>query len=105
MAAAFEDLPCLDDKDLVGAADGRQPVGDNERRAAFSQIVQSFLDQRFRFAVKARGRLVENEDPRVSEQCSRDSDALTLAAGKLYAAFADDRVIAIWEFLDEFIRV
>jgi hypothetical protein len=33
---AFGDLAFVKNDDLVGAADGRQPVGDDERRPAFN---------------------------------------------------------------------
>ncbi len=66
MRAALDDAAAFDHQDLIGAADGREPVGDDERRAALHQVREALLDQRFGFGVEAGRRLVENEDARDS---------------------------------------
>ena len=94
---ALDDLAVLEHEDLVGAADRRQPVRDDERRAALAQAPQAVLDHRLALAVEARRGLVEDEDARVGEDGPRDRDALALAAGELDAALADHRVVALLE--------
>src|SRR5262249_60874978 len=105
MRAALDDLAVLEHQDLVGAADGREPVGDDEGGAAGAQRLQAILNHRFALAVEARGRLVENQDPRVGENRARDRDALPLPARQPDAALADDRVVAPLEALDELVAV
>ena len=78
----------LHDEDLVGAADRREAVGDDDRRAAAQQPVERVLDQDLGRPVDVRGRLVEDQDARVGEQRARDRDQLTLAGGQAGAALA-----------------
>ena len=52
-------------------------------------------------AVERGCRLVEQKQRRVLEERPRDGDALTLAAGKPHAAFADQRAHAVRQILDE----
>ena len=78
----------LHDEDLVGAADRREPVGDDDRRAAAQQPVERLLDQDLRRPVDVRGRLVEDQDARIGEQGARDRDQLALAGREPRAALA-----------------
>src|SRR5437899_4620636 len=48
LRAALNDAAVLDDEDLVGAADRRQAVRDDDRRAAVEQAVERPLDQDLR---------------------------------------------------------
>ena len=63
-------------------------MGDDDRRPAFEQPVERLLDQHLGRAVDVRGRLVEDEDPRVGEQRPRDRDQLALAGRQARAALA-----------------
>ena len=56
------------------------------------QRVERLLDQDLAGAVDVRGRLVEDQDPRVGEQRARDRDQLPLAGREARAALADDVV-------------
>src|SRR5439155_5527276 len=64
VSATLDDLAVLEDQDLIGGSDRRQAVRDDEGGAAAAQRVQAVLDERLALAVEARGRLVEDEDPR-----------------------------------------
>ena len=44
------------------------------------------------------------ENSRVGNQRARDRDALALAAGERGTAFADDRVVALGQLKNEFMR-
>src|SRR5207245_4382434 len=89
--AALDDLSLLEHENLIGAANGRQPVRDDERRPALPQRSQSVLDERYALAVETRGGLVEDEDARVRQNRARDRHALPLATRQLHPALADDR--------------
>ena len=78
----------LDHEDLVRAANGRKPVGDDDRRPSVQQPVERALDQDLGGAVDVRRRLVEDQDARVGEQCARDRDQLALAGRQARAALA-----------------
>src|SRR6185295_5822706 len=93
VGAALDDLSSFEDEDLVGAADGREAVGDDERSAAAAEGAEAVLDLGFALAVEARRRLVEDQDGRVGQDRAGDGDALALAAGELDAALADDAFV------------
>jgi hypothetical protein len=88
LGAALHDLTALDDDDLVRAADGREAVGDDDRRAAAQQPIERALDQYLGRPVDVRGRLIEDQDPRIGEEGTRDRDQLPLACREAGAALA-----------------
>jgi hypothetical protein len=53
------------------------------------------------FGVERGGRLVEDDDRCVLQDRPGDADALALAAGKLGAPVADQRVVAVGQVVDE----
>ena len=78
-------------------------MGDGERRPVGRQLVETALDQHLRLGVDIACRLVEDEDRGVFEDRPRDGDPLALAAGEFDAAFADHRLVAVGEVLDEIV--
>ena len=82
MGPAFDDASVIEHEDEVGVGDGRQPVRDDEHRAAGEQPIHGFLDQTLGFGVERGSRFVENQNWRIDEQRARDRDALPLAAGE-----------------------
>jgi len=98
--AHLDNPPVVEDDDLIGIADGREPVGDCDRRAALGEALERGLDRSLGLRVERRRRLVEDEDGRVAENRARDCDALLLAAGEAVAALADDGVVAVGELHD-----
>ena len=55
----------------------------------------------FDLGVDGTGGVVEEEDPRVAEQCPGEGDPLALAAGQRESPLADHRVVAVGSALDE----
>ena len=101
----LDDLPVLEHEDLVGAADGREPVRDHERRASRPQRPERLPDLAFALGVETRRRLVEDQHLRVGEDRTRDRHALPLPAREFHTALADDRVVAVGEPHDELLAV
>ena len=54
--------PRVDDDDARGALNGRQAVGDDDRRAPGHQLADAALDHPLGLRVDAGGRLVEDQD-------------------------------------------
>src|SRR5439155_1316885 len=100
----LDDLSMLEDDDQVRVADGRETVRDDERGASGEQQAKGLLDLPFRADVDRRGRLVEDEDPRVREQRARKRDELALAEGQASAALLQLRLVAALEPEDELVR-
>ena len=88
MPAALDDAAAIEDADFVGLRHRRQPMGDDDRRAALAQGAQSLLDRLLGLRIERRGCFVEQNDRRVLEEGAGDRDALSLAAGKLQAVLA-----------------
>src|SRR4051812_5409656 len=76
--AALDDPALLKDEDAVGVADGAQPVRDDEARPPHHQPAQGLLHEPFALTVERAGRLVEDEDLRVLQDCAGDAHALPL---------------------------
>src|ERR1043166_107777 len=99
--AALDDPPRLENKNPGGVTDGGKPMRDHERRAALHHFVERELNQALGRGVERAGRLVENEDRRIFEQCARDREALALAARKRAAALANRGAEALGMGFDE----
>ena len=62
MRAVVDDMPAIEDQDLVGIADGRQPVGDNQRGAALHEMLERGLHQALALSVERAGGFVQQQD-------------------------------------------
>ena len=60
MVAVLDDSAVLQHKEKIGMANCRQPMGNHEGGAAVHQSLKCIENDRFRFRVDRRGRLVEN---------------------------------------------
>ena len=67
------------------------------------RLAQAVADLRLGRRVDRGGRVVEDQDPRVDDERTRDRDALPLAARERDPALADDRVVAVGQRLDELV--
>ena len=95
VGAALDDLAVVQDEDLVGVADGGEPVRDGDRGASCRHGVDGFLDGLLGLRVEGARGLVEDEDGRVAQDGAGDREALLLAAGEPVAALADHGVVAV----------
>src|SRR5690349_10221190 len=84
--AVFADAAAVEHKNLVGVADGGEPVRDHERRPAGQSVGQSGLYGGLRLGVEVSGGLVEDDDRRRLEEQTSDGKALTFTAGEPVAA-------------------
>src|SRR5438046_439778 len=65
VAADLDDLALVQDHDLVRGSNCRQPVRDDEGRAAAHEIVESLLDEPLRLRIERGGRLIEYQNRRI----------------------------------------
>ena len=70
MIALFHDVSVVHDENQVGVADCGQPVGDDKAGAVLHQLIHGLLDVQFGLGVDGTGRLVENQNLRVSKNLS-----------------------------------
>src|SRR5580704_6444930 len=78
-----------DDDDLIGVANGAEPVSDSDHRSALHQALQGFDHKLFRFAVQGGRRLVEQQDGAVAHHHARNPDPLALPAREGGASLSD----------------
>jgi hypothetical protein len=76
-------------------------VRDGDDGAALHELIERRADQLLGVDVKARGGLVEQQDPCIFEKGPGDGDALALPARQLDAAIADDRGESVGQRIDE----
>ena len=91
----------VEDQDLVGGLDGRQPVGDHDRRPPGQGRGQRLLDEQLGLRVEVGGGLVEDHHGRILEQDPGDGQPLLLPAGQPVAPLADDGVVALGQRGDQ----
>ena len=101
--AARHDPALVQDDDLVGERDRREPVRDDHRRPALHHLAQRQLDPGLGGGVDRGGRVVEDENAWVHEQRTGDRDALPLAAREREAALADDGLVTVRQVADELV--
>src|ERR1700674_319938 len=80
MRAALHNLTVFDDQNLIGSADRRKPMRHHKPSAALHEIRKSVLDHGLRFGIEAGRGLVEDEDPRLRQNGTRNRDSLSLPA-------------------------
>ena len=94
MVALLDDPAPVHDQDRVGVADGRQAVGDHERRPALHQSAHGSLDEHLGAGVDRGRRLIEDQDRRIRQECPGDREQLLLACGQIRRVVVDHRVVA-----------
>ena len=103
--AALDDASVVHHHDLVGLGKGRKTVGDHNGGAPRDQMLDGVLDQMLGLRVHGGSRLVKHQHAGIAEHGTGDGDTLTLAAGKAYAALAQQRVVAVGLTDDKFVGV
>ena len=84
--------------------DCREAVGDDERSAVLYEGIGRARDEPLALGVEMTGRFIEYQYLRISQDRSGYADPLALAAGKLDAAFADDRIVSLFKLRYEYVR-
>lgn len=95
MGAPLDEAAVVEDQDLVGGHDGRQPMGDDQGRAATQGLVEGGLHGGLVLGVEVAGGLVEDDDAGVLQQHPGDGQALLLAPGEAVAPLTHQGVVAV----------
>src|SRR5882672_5419954 len=105
MSPLLDNLAGFDDEDYVRAQHGRQSMRDHDRGAPFHQMTERVEHEFLRFRVQPRRWFVQHQDGSVANDRARNGDALALASGQSYAAFANHRVVTFRHRGDELVGV
>src|ERR1700719_3972633 len=76
----LDDAAALDRDDAVGAAHGREAMGDDQHGAVLRDLAHVLLDDALALVIERAGRLVEDQDARIGDEGAGDGDALALPA-------------------------
>ena len=95
MRAGLNNAVFVNNYNLVGIADGREPMRNRKGRSALAEAFKCCGDPRLGRGVESAGCLIEDEYRRIFKEYSCNGYALLLSAGQRYAAFADDGIITI----------
>jgi hypothetical protein len=97
----FHDAASFDDDYAFSPADGGKPMRDNEHGTSLSDTAHVILDDPLALIVKRAGRLIEDQNAGIGDECARDSNRLALATRQAGAALSHHGVVALWEFQNE----
>ena len=86
MSAALDDMSVVQHKDLVGVANGFQPVSNHDDGLVMGQCLNSTLQFILILRVNAACCLVQNDDGRIFQHGAGDGNTLFLTAGQSTAA-------------------
>jgi hypothetical protein len=68
VVAVLDEAAALDGDDAVGAAHGREAMGDDQHGAALRDLAHVLLDDALALVVERAGRFIEDEDARIGDE-------------------------------------
>lgn len=80
MVASLNDTAALQNDDLVGTADGREPMRDRDRGPAYGQRCESGFHGAFCARIQCACRLIKKKDGRIAQDRACKCQALLLTA-------------------------
>src|SRR5262245_43495924 len=82
----LDDTTLVQEADACRAPNGRQAVRDHDHDSVAARRMQRLDEFLLRFGIERRGRLVEDQNPRVAHERACDAEPLLLADGQRVAA-------------------
>src|SRR5213078_5167997 len=79
----------------------REPLGGDQDREPLDGRPQAPDEDVLGVRVDGREQIVEDEHPWAGDQGARERNTLALATREVDAALADQRVVTIWQVIDE----
>ena len=87
--SVFDDSSMIENEDLICVADGAQSMRDDKSGAAVEQDFQRILQSRLGSTVDAAGGFIQNQNCRVRQHGSCETDELPLTGTHSGSAFTD----------------
>ena len=78
-ARLLDDAAAIEHDDAIGIHHGREPMGDDQRRALMHQPFERGLHQSLALGIERAGRFIEQQQGRAFQDRPRDGNALPLA--------------------------
>ena len=94
MRALLDNLALAHDNDLVGVHNCRQAMSDHDHGLLLllQESVQSLLDLVFALGIECTSGLIEEQDARLADESTSDSDSLLLTTGEAHATLTNQSV-------------
>ena len=105
MGSLLGDAPLLDHNNIVGMADGRQAVGNDDGCFALCQAAEILLNGAFRFRIDRAGRFIQDQHRGVFQYGAGDAQPLALPPRKFDAPFPHNAFISIRKGLYEIVEL
>src|SRR6187455_1126354 len=103
--AALDYLPSVEKKNLVGMDDCGQAVRDYKHGSPLQQPIDGLLHKSLGLGIECRCCFIEDQNGWITEQGPCNRDSLALSTGQSSAPLAKDRVVSLWQFRDELMRI
>src|SRR5215471_6166821 len=100
VSAAVVDAAAFEDEHGVGVYEHRKTVRNDDDGTAFGDPQKVGIDDRLAFGIQRARRLVEDQDARIAEQRTGDSQALPLPAGQVRGALLNKGFVAARQIFD-----
>jgi len=108
MGALLSNHTPVEADDEIGILDGGESVSNHDDSLALASVsenfVESLLHLMLRLSIKGTRCFIQEENLRLSDECSCNGYSLLLTTRKLDASFSNERVITVWKgcfILDE----
>ena len=89
MVAGLDDAPLVDDQDLIGVANGIEPVGNDQQGLTPAQLGDGLLDVALVVGVHAGSGLIQNDDGGILQNAAGNGDPLPLSTGETGSTFVE----------------
>ena len=101
MDSPLGDLAAFENEDLIGMANGRESVRDDEAGTVLHEAVEGLLDEPLGGRVHTRGGFIEDEDRWIFEKGASDGEALFFTDAQFDTTLSEWSVEAFRKALDE----
>ena len=102
MRALLKNDTIIQYNNLVGAPNCRHAMRDHDQSPTVAERSHGLLNRVLRNTVEITRRLVQDQQLRVCQNCTRNGEALLLTPGKPRPTIAKKRLVSFWQAVDEF---
>ena len=95
VCSLFDDQAVFEDNDFIDFAECAESMGDHEDGTPDNEFFQGRHDFQFSFDIEGGGWLIQHEDMGIAEKRTRNSEALALSTGEVFALITHQGAIAL----------
>src|SRR5205823_605688 len=92
--------PILENNNLIHIAKRTEAMRDHQYSASDDQLIESMHNLGFCFDIKTGGRLIQNKNRTITQNCTCNCQPLSLSAGEILSLFTYQGVVSIWQVYD-----